>query len=395
MHIDTLKVEGYRSLKSITWKPGPLNILIGSNASGKTNLLSAIELLGMSSKGRLTDFIRGEGGFLSLAFDGAADRIRFELTTSPMSSKFPKIGKEPRYELCLEKSGQTSGHLISRELLADDHAMKTGRASQPFKFIERDLHHAVVFNAEEKNLIEQITPEEETILSSAHGAFTFNPLVGDFGDWMAGWTAFFGFETGRGAPVRQPIITSHREWLDPSGENLVAVLHTLYTGRRDFQEAVDAAMSAAFGKEFEGLLFAPASEQRVQLGVRWRGLSKTVPATNLSDGTLRFLFLIAILANPNTPGVVAIDEPEAGLHPSMLPIIAEYAQEAATRSQIVFSTHSPDFLDAFKDAAPTVTVVTLENGETMLKTLAGEELEYWLNVYSLAEMQRSGAMEAI
>ena len=139
MHIKTLKVEGFRSLKDVTWKPGPLNILIGRNASGKTNLLSVIEMLAASSMGNLSEIINIKGGFPSLAFDGAADHISFEVTTSPMSNPSnPNVGREPRYELYLEKLGQTSGHQISRELLADYHKMHTQGATQPFKFIDRN-----------------------------------------------------------------------------------------------------------------------------------------------------------------------------------------------------------------------------------------------------------------
>jgi predicted ATPase len=91
-------------------------------------------------------------------------------------------------------------------------------------------------------------------------------------------------------------------------------------------------MRAAFGDDFEELVFPPAADQRIQLRIRWRSLQREQSAADLWEGTLRFLFLLAVLANPSPPPVIAIDEPETGLHPAMVPIVAEYAREAATRA---------------------------------------------------------------
>ena len=118
-------------------------------------------------------------------------------------------------------------------------------------------------------------------------------------------------------------------------------------------------------------------------------------AADLSDGTLRFLFLLAVLANPKQPSLIAIDEPETGLHPSMLPIVAEYARDASRQTQVIFTTHSPEFLDAFGKEPPTTTVAEWINGETKLRIIAGEELQYWLDKYSLGELFRSRQLESM
>ena len=137
--------------------------------------------------------------------------------------------------------------------------------------------------------------------------------------------------------------------MEPDGQNLISVLHTLYTGDRDFKNEINLAMRAAFGEDFEELVFPPAADQRVQLRVRWKSLQREQSAADLSDGTLRFLFLLAVLASPSPAPLIAIDEPETGLHPSMLPIVAEYAVDASSRTQVIFTTHSPQFLDAFRE----------------------------------------------
>jgi predicted ATPase len=127
----------------------------------------------------------------------------------------------------------------------------------------------------------------------------------------------------------------------------------------------------------------------------WVCLLGPLTAADLSDGMLRFLFLQAVLANPAPPPLIAIDEPETGLHPSMLPIVADNARAAADRTQIILTTHSPEFLDAFRDEPPTTTVVERQDGETQLRVLSGEELDYWLQQYTLGELYRSSELEAM
>jgi predicted ATPase len=154
-------------------------------------------------------------------------------------------------------------------------------------------------------------------------------------------------------------------------------------------------MRAAFGADFVELKFPPAAEQRIQLEIRWHSLKRARSASDLSDGTLRFLFLIAVLANPQPPALIAIDEPETGLHPSMLRIVAEYARQAAERTQVILTTHSPAFLDAFGDAPPTTTIVECRDGETVLRNVAQDQLAYWLKHFTLGELFRSSELEAM
>lgn len=210
---------------------------------------------------------------------------------------------------------------------------------------------------------------------------------------IAGFAVYQDFHTNRDAPVRQAAVSRHERRVDADGQNLISVLHTLYTGDRDFKNEINDAMRAAFGDDFEELVFPPAADQRIQLRVRWKSLKREQSAADLSDGTLRFLFLLAVLASPDPAPVIAIDEPETGLHPSMLPIIAEYAVQASKKAQIFFTTHSPQFLDAFTDTKPLTTVVHRVDGATQLKTLDEEQLKTWLQEYTLGSLFRSGELE--
>jgi predicted ATPase len=107
------------------------------------------------------------------------------------------------------------------------------------------------------------------------------------------------------------------------------------------------------------------------------------------------LLLIAILANPTPGELIAIDEPEVSLHPSMLPIIAEHAAEAARRTQVILTTHSTQLLDAFSEMQPTTTVAQWQDGSTHLAIVDSEELARWLQTYSLGALFRTGELEGM
>jgi len=286
---------------------------------------------------------------------------------------------------------------IDNEVLGNFYKVETGEMQEPFKLLERDPNHAVVYSMDSQRFEAPpaSVPEEETLLSAAAGPFTANRFVADFQKKLADWEIHQGFQTHHEAEIRAPQVTRADTQVSADGQNLVAVLHSLYTGNRDFEDDINKAMRAAFGEDFEKLVFPPAADQRIQMRIRWRSLKREQSAADLSDGTLRFLFLLAVLANPSPPSLIAIDEPETGLHPSMFPIVAEYARDAANKAQVILTTHSPEFLDAFGEDVPTTTVVERQEGETVLHVLSGHELSYWLKEYTLGELYRSRELEAM
>lgn len=126
----------------------------------------------------------------------------------------------------------------------------------------------------------------------------------------------------------------------------------------------------------------------MQIFIREEGLSQPIPANRLSDGTLRYLFLLALLLNPTPPPLICIEEPEIGLHPDILPTIAELLIEASQRTQLIVTTHS----DALVSALPPESVLVCERNEkgTHLRRLEPERLKNWLENYSLGDLWRMG-----
>jgi predicted ATPase len=383
MKITNLKVTGFRSLKSIDWHPGDLNIIIGPNASGKSNFLDLFEMLSCLPRRGLADYVQSRGGISSLLWDGQAEGIGVVLDFEPSSDVNAENGSPLRYSLQLLPSGQLGSYQKSKEsLVRQDSVLELIGSS-------KDSGHSTLVKAVEAYLQRQ-AESSLAYLDPLSGVSECDSLA----LWLAAWRVYQAIDISRQSKGREAPVVRYDTQVENDGSNLINVLHTLYTENRGFHERIDAAMGAAFD-HFVELVFppSPAADQRVQMKVRWKGLKRDCPLSDLSDGTLRFLYLISILANPNPPSLIAIDEPETGLHPKMMGIVAEYAMEAARRTQLILTTHSAEFLDAFNEEPPTVTVAELVDGETKLTVRSGDDLAYWLKEYTLGALFRSGELE--
>ena len=396
MKIQKLSIEGFRSLKKIEWTPGDLNVVIGQNASGKSNLIAALEMLSASARGRLSEYVISKGGMTSLVWDGQAQGVRFASEIS-----FDKDAHETQfdtfeYKLDMRRRGAANDYFLTDEFVVVRHLMARLNGGPNFtNLLTRDIQSAMLFfdKSNDFEVVHEVSPAE-TLLSLASGAYGGNRWLPLLRKYLAEWSLYNDLFTHQNALIRQSVITRYDTRISPDGQNLASVLHTLYANDRDFKREIDLGMGAAFD-DFEEVVFLPASSQRIELGVRWKSLKSVQTAASLSDGTLRFLFLLTVLSDPNPPALIAIDEPETGLHPRMLPIVAEFAADAARQTQIVFTTHSDSFLSAFRDIQPTTTVVSQENGETKLDVLDNSQLEYWLKEYTLGELYETGQLESM
>ena len=123
-----------------------------------------------------------------------------------------------------------------------------------------------------------------------------------------------------------------------------------------------------------------------------RGGQVTLPATRLSDGTIRYLCLLAILCHPDPPPLVCIDEPELGLHPDLIGRLANLLREASERCQLIVTTHSDGLVDALTDIPESVVVCDKDEGNTRLRRLDRKDLGHWLESYRLGELWSSGEL---
>jgi predicted ATPase len=313
----------------VTWKPGRLNVLIGPNGGGKSNLLTALYLLrAAQDPGVLKKMILRMGGMVPLVWDGQAREIRFEVNATGV----------PNFYLELARVGNTGG-------------------------------------------VDATWPVDSTSLA--------------FLEYADKWSIHQDVRTDSTSEVRGTSVSRVETRVESDGQNLIAVLHTLYLKNRDFEEFLDKAMSAAFPSDYEKLIFPPEASGRIELRVRRKHRKRADSSADLSDGTLRFLLLMAILGSPDPAPLIAIDEPETGLHPRMMSLVAEVAANAALKSQIILATHSPELLDALGEELPTTTVVTSNGSETELKTIEGDDLKRWIDNYSFGKFALADEAEAV
>jgi predicted ATPase len=394
MAIQQLEVHSYRSFHDACWKPGRLNLLVGPNGSGKSNLLRLLELIAETAKGGLANALK-PGGIIPLLWDYRSTGLGWKLRIDPVDPGRDPVQDALTLELALEHVRNTSSYQIVKDSLGNWVKYEGGYAGSPYWIYTRDQRRAMVFDQQARNLVpfEDADPNE-SLLPQISDPRT-NPIPTHTRRNLEGWRIYHDVHVERGSPMRSPATTQYAKLVAPDGSNLVSVLHTLYTGDRDFKRQLNEGMRAGFGEQFEELVFQPAAAQQIQLAIQWRSSKQPHAGQDLSDGTLRFLFLLTVLASPDPATLIAIDEPEIGLHPSMLPIVAEYAAEAANRTQVVITSHSPVFLDAFSQVEPQVTLFHWEDGETLLFPLAPEAMAKWLEDYRLGQLFTNGDLEAL
>ncbi len=320
MKINRILIRGYRSLKEIDWKPGSLNVVIGPNGTGKSNLLRFFELLGAASTGNLSRYIQKAGGIKPLLWDGKVDSFSFRLEISLPALNNDHWEDEYTYEVLFRQTGYGGDYRVESEDLTVQNQSKPMVNSEPEKLLYRNKQKIIIYDDSggEMDMPENVVSHEELLLVTAANPFSGIKQINVFQEALSSFAVYHDLYVHQDSLIRQPTVTRYENTVAADGQNLVSVLHTLYTGERHFKNAVDSAMRAAFGHEYEELVFPPASDQRVQLRIRWSSLDQEQSAADLSDGTLYFLLLMTILNNPRPPVLIAIDEPETGLHPSML-----------------------------------------------------------------------------
>lgn len=397
MAIQRLEIFGYRSFREVVWQPGRLNLLVGPNGAGKSNLLRMLELIAETAKGRLSKAINAPsaGGIVPLLWDHQAPFIRWKLRVDPVDPGRDPVKDALTYKFELAHVTGSSSYQISKDSLGNWVKFEEGLEKSPHWIYFRDAHRTMVFDQQIMNLVRFPDPDpNESLLSQISDART-NPIPTHTKRFLETWRIYHDVHVERGSPMRLPATTQYAKLVEPDGSNLTPVLHTLYTTDRQFKRQIDEGMRAGFGEQFEELVFQPAAAQQTQLAIRWKTSNDPHAGQDLSDGTLRFLFLITILASPEPASLIAIDEPEIGLHPGMLPIIAEYAAAAADRTQVIMTSHSPVFLDAFSKVSPQVTLLHWEDGQSHLFHLTAESMEKWLEQYRLGQLFTSGDLEAM
>lgn len=373
----------------------PLNVLIGANTSGKSNLIEAIGLLRAIPKD-LTAAIREGGGIAEWLWKGGNDSPTARIETT---LDYPE-GKTPlRYRICFTISGQRldvvdeaiEGTLPPHSQKTDPYFFYQYRSGHPVLNVRTKVTQQPGTNTgrTERFLRREDLSPDQSVLSQRKDPDQY-PELTYLGNRFAEFRLYREWNIGRYTAPRMPQKADLPEnFLLEDASNLGLVLNDLQhrpvtkqliiEKLKKFYSSVDDITTKIHGGT-------------VQIFVHEEGLSQPIPATRLSDGTLRFVCLLTLLCHPDPPPVICIEEPELGLHPDILPTIAELLIDASKRTQLIVTTHSNVLVSALTELPDAVIVCEHDEKGSHLRRLEPERLKQWLESYSLGELWRMGEL---
>lgn len=348
--IERIKASGFKSIKQMDLELGKLNVLIGSNGAGKSNFMGLFRLLNNIVESNLQVYVGTCGGAETLLYFGrkSTDQITIELS-------FAK---------------NTSGYRCALIPTADDQLI--------FKSEECWVY-------DKKRGPQQVTlggGQAETELIGANRMRIFARWVREH---LRSSNVYHFHDTSDGAKVKGTADLEDNRMLRPDAANLAAFLYRLMQQHPDqYGHIVDATrMVAPF---FDDFILEPSRLNKEKIRLEWRekGSDMYFNAFALSDGTLRFICLSTLLLQPTLPQTILLDEPELGLHPYAITILAELLRGAATRAQVIVSSQSVSLVNQFEPDE--IVVVEREEGQSVFRHLDKSNLESWLDDYGLGDL---------
>lgn len=379
-----LQISGYRRLADIDLELRPLNVLIGANGVGKSSILDVFNLLAASALGQLQQAVSEMGGFRSLlTADGKARQIGFAVT------KKAENGDETTYRLQLAQEGL--GFTSPMEAL-DKQTVK----GKKFVYFQRENGHTAILDNQPETAIglafkdwpqTAASPTESvlSILDKSHEAVeTFRKQI------LSVSEIYHSLDVSKRAPIRNSQTLRHAKEPGNDGEDLFPCLYTLKETAPHRFEAIEDTLRVIF-PTFDKLTFPPVAAGQLTMGWKDKTFRREFYPNELSEGTLRFLWLVTLLQCPELPAVTLIDEPEVSLHPEMLQLLTDLMREASARTQLIVATHSDRFVRFLKPDELVICDLN-DQGHTTLKRGTDLDLAHWLNEYGLDELWAQGVL---
>ena len=368
-----LKLSGLLSFgpKGVDLPMAPLNVLIGANGSGKSNLLEAIALL-RSAPRDLAEPIACRGGPTEFFWKGPdpAQTLHMEAIVD-----FPPA-RELRHVLSVTASGGPIAVSDERiEVVAGERRTELTLDSAKPKAEVRDAP------ARRPMQRESLKSVSNLFLAAPHTELWYLKQQYEAIRLYRNWSF------GPDAPIRAPCGAHGRsEFLDEDGGNLALVLSQFFGDHK--QAVLDALRSL-----YEGIVdfHCPVIGGTVRLVLVEKG-NRDIPATLLSDGALRYLCLLAVLLHPQPPPLICIEEPELGLHPDLMPTVSDLMCDASERSQLVVTTHSDVIVDTLTEQPESVVICEKYDGETEMHRLDRAGLANRLKDYGLGDLWTDGEL---
>jgi predicted ATPase len=362
----------------------PLNVLIGPNGSGKSNFIEAISLM-RAAPSDYRDVLRRGGGVREWLWKGAPE----ERGHMAWVVANPEGSQPLRHDLVFQAVGQNFGLVEERVVFSKNNVCledyeifylyaqgkplirvqeRSGASYRPINPISLDLDRSI--------LAQRRDPDSYPELAGLASGYE---RIRIYREWTFGRHAIFREPQKADLPndvlaedfANLGLFLNRLKTRHPAAARAILDgLCDLYDGLTEFNVLIEGGTVQVFFTEGEFV----------------------IPATRLSDGTLRYLCLLAILCDPKPPPLICIEEPELGLHPDVLPKLADHLLEASRRTQLIVTTHSDVLVDAMSDQPESVVICEKHDGATTMTRLAADELQAWLKKYRLGELWIRGEL---
>ena len=349
-HLTQIKINGYKSIKSLDLELRPLNIIIGANGVGKTNFISFFKFMKKIVDKDLQLYIAQQGGANKVLYFGKknTDRVEFSLSFPPN-----------QYDCTLIPNNDDS-LIFKKEIVyfKNDNELKEEKLAK---------------GGELESKLPKLT------------RFYFHSISGHIIKYIHDWKVYHFHDTSTTAKVKQTCNINDCEILAPDGANLSAFLKCIMEfNPKSYRQIVKTIQRVA--PFFQDFILEPERYNQETIKLKWKhkGTDEYLDTNDLSDGTLRFILLTTLLLQPNLPTIILLDEPELGLHPFALKLLASMFRKVSRKTQIIASTQSVTLADEF-DIEDLIVVDRVDN-HSEFKRLKEEDYTQWLEEYSLGDI---------
>lgn len=358
--LDKLSIEGYKSIQNLSdFELKKLNVLIGGNGAGKSNFIEVFRLLRAMVDQNLGKFALERGSADGFFFNGPKH-------TPEIKMHFTFGDNEYRFTLTTTAD--------ERFLIAEEQQ----------KYIKGGWR--TIASSEFESALQQRKAESGIEYPKGVGYYVYKAV--------SNWMVYHFHDTSATAPMRKYEIVEDNARLRADASNIAPFLLKLKLNnsyKEEYERIVDAIRLVI--PFFDDFLLEPrqfGEAEKVRLTWTQKGSDYPMQPYHLSDGSIRFICLATALLQPVLPSTILIDEPELGLHPYAIEVLAELIREASERTQVIISTQSPALVDYFSPEE--VVVVNRKQGASTFERLSEDDLSQWLEDYSLGELWRKNVI---
>ncbi len=358
--IETLEIIGFRGIKHAKINLHDINILIGANGAGKSNILSALFLFSEQNYPTFTQFFNDLGGNSTLFYGG--------VKSNPIIKIKVEMYGQKNYSKTVKLEYVSGGRIQISYFSSLEVDSKSFTKEKTYRFDDKIVEFSESLAEDDPiSIFLKENDEKATQFFGTSEAYRFN-------------------DTSPRSPIRQPSYKYETFVLKNMGENLAAWVY-LFSLKHPNQFNFFQSLVRRVIPHFDCFVLRPDPFNKNQIRLEYRNVGRDLllSAAHLSDGSLRFIAL-AVLLLFNPPPLVIIDEPELGLHPTALQLIADLIRQASFESQIIVATQSADFLNQFEPHQILVVEREEDSEETLVKRLDATEIEGWLEDYSIGDL---------